>query len=230
MSLRLQWNPFCCCGPPPCIPTCIGAGTVGSESGAECATCGTSVITDTFSGALDPAWINKGDTCIGTQTTSTAGGVLTMSGGGYVLRPFARPALSGFCVEVKVTIPTMSVGGGIGGIVLAYGPSMFPRPTFSNYGRRSCTTVDGCADGAGTFATFGITPANGDTLRFIIRDEGGGDEGDESVICSICYQLNGTTYRVDEGCLCCFPTTMYAGIFDNASSTNSYDDFEVRTN
>lgn len=160
-----------------------------------------------------------------------------MGAGAGILRPFARPALSGFCVEVKVTIVTKATGGGTYGIVIAGGPYFFGRPAFSNYGRQSCTDVDGtggkfhgCISTGSAFSVVGGTTADGDVMSMIIRDAGGGDNGDGSVTCTICYRINGTSLLVTDGVTLCFPDPMYAGILDNASSTPVYDDFEVRTN
>lgn len=110
---------------------------------------------------------------------------------------------------------------------------MFARPSFSNYGRQSCTDVSGAQIGCVTvpsFTTFGPVPANGDVISIIIRDAGGGDNGDGSVDCTICYKVNGTSYLVTDAVTCCFPSTMYAGIINLISTTAVFDDFEVRTN
>jgi hypothetical protein len=132
---------------------------------------------------------------------------------------------------VKVTVVTKGHPFEACGIVLAFGPSFFQRVNFSNYGRQSCTNAGSCVAVGSDFATFGPNPADGDVVSFIVRDQGGGDNGDGSVDCSICYQVNGTTVRVTEDVTTCFPDPMYAGIVGNASAgSQTFDNFQVLTN
>lgn len=220
-----------CCPPecePACTPACGTTGSVGSESGSECTDCANLIINDTFSGALDAAWTTAGVICAGngihpTFGAHTTGGVLSMGSGAVIVRPFDRPALAGFCVQVKVTLVSLGTGGGVSGITLGYGRQLFLR-SVGDYGVQSCIDSRGCVVIGSTFSTIAVTPTIGDVLEIIIRDEGGADG-----ICSVCYQINGTTVRVEEGAQFCFECEMWAGLGGTRAGQVSFDDFQVLT-
>lgn len=235
-----------CCSSP-CTVGCPAVGTVGTESGSECSACSTSVVSDDFSGDLS-SWIGYdqfpggGTACLGKVGGSSINDFTIVSGrltqpvsptGICILRSFSRPALSGLCIEVKATVyyHEAALETGAAGITLALGRMFFGRPAADNYGRQSCPASSGCVLGTSNFATgFGPSPADGDVVSFIIRDEGGGDEGDGSIYVSICYKVNGTVYRVEEGVLWCPPETCYAGVVTTLNQSRAeWDDFEVRT-
>lgn len=219
------WWP--CCGGATGTPACATVGSVGSESGDECTACATSRITDDFSSSLDADWSAAiacpGGGLGGPLGLRTSGGEAVTDSEIYAKRPFTRPALSGFCVHVKATLTDLPSLGSQG-IFLAYGRAFFARPSIGDYGRQSCITFEGCIDGTSTFANFGPTPADGDVIEMIFRDQGGADG-----ICSICYIVNGTTVRVEEDVQTCFDSTMYAGLMTAGISTCKWDDFEVLT-
>lgn len=219
------WWP--CCGEETGTPQCAFVGSVGSESGDECTDCATVRISDDFSGTLDPAWIEPTSGCadngIGSPGFVTSGGVVTVAAAARMIRPFARPALAGFCIQVSATLTDLP-GGGVHGIMLGYGRAFFARVDSGDYGRHTCISVDGCIQFGSNFANFGPTPADGDVISMILRDQGGADG-----ICSICYLINGTVVRVEEGVQTCFASTIYAGLMTGATTLSSFDDFEVKT-
>ena len=231
-----------CCAPgctdyEPCgSATCATPGSVGSESGDECTTCDNQIIYDPFSGSQTlnppPGWSQPGTGLMPCQANPhwrLSGGAADEYGtGSGILRSFARPALAGLCIEVKVKIVSMSTGGvgGVGGITLGLGRLFFARPFNGDYAIHSCITEYGCIGVGSTFTSGvgGVTRADGDTIGFIIRDEGAGDG-----VCSVCYKINGTTVRVEEGVQFCFPCTMQVGLLTTAGAIKKFDDFEVRT-
>jgi hypothetical protein len=219
------WWP--CCSEETGTPQCAYVGSVGSESGDECTDCATVRISDDFSGTLDAAWIEPTSGCadngIGSPGFVTSSGVVTVASAARMVRPFSRPALSGFCIQVSATLTDLP-GGGVHGIMLGYGRAFFARVDSGDYGRHTCLTVDGCIEFGSNFANFGPTPADGDVISMIFRDEGGADG-----ICSICYLINGTVVRVEEGVQTCFASTIYAGLMTGATTLSSFDDFEVKT-
>lgn len=219
------WWP-CCSSPGVNTPGCAPEGSVGSESGSECDDCGTSVILDDFSGTL-AAWsvpIACGSDGIGSPGYVISGGVVVVAAPAEMIRSFPRPSLTGFCVQVRATMPTLPAGG-VHGIALAYGRMFFARPALGDYGRHSCITFEGCIGSGSVFKTFGPAPANGDVISMTIRDDGSG-----LGLFTVCYQVNGTTIRVEEGVRFCFDTTMWAGLITTATTPASFDDFEVLTN
>lgn len=240
------WN--CCCGEEPCINTCAGVGTVGSASGDECTACGNSVVSDDFSGDLS-SWLDStnfpggGDFCTATigpsfsQYKITSGKARSNGASGGIMRSFSRPALSGLCIQVKAKIfHTVSspFETGTMGITLGYGRLFFHRFNQATLGRQSCVRQTGCVDPVvgSNFATFGSATSSGDELSLIFRDQGGGDEGDGSIVISICYQVNGSTVRVEEDVIWCPAETLYAGIYTSSSQSSTdpqWDDFEILT-
>jgi hypothetical protein len=201
---------------------------VGSESGNECTGCGTQVILDDFS-SLNPAWVAGGASCAANGISNPGGahivsGKMDMGGGSTIIRPFARPSLSGFCVQIKVTIASFTGFGSLG-LVLAFGRLFFARAFVGDFARHSCIDGQGCVAVGSSFANFGPPLAVNDMLSMIVRDQGAGDG-----LCSICYQVNGTTIRVEEDISTCFPDPMYAGLMSISNNSTQFDDFEVRTN
>lgn len=219
-----------CCAVTACTPDSATVGTLGTESGSECTDCGTQRIIDHF-GSLDPAWQAAGLVCkgpgVGPTGAHVTGGVMDMSQGCGIIRSFARPALSGFCVQVRAKVASLGTADTLG-ITLAYGRYFFARQFFGNYARQSKIDSQGCINPSGTnFAAFGPTPANGDIMSMIFRDAGAGDG-----VMTICYQINGTTIRVEEGVQTCFDDPMWAGFIEGNAGVGTggqFDDFEVRT-
>jgi hypothetical protein len=199
---------------------------VGSESGSECTDCAKSIFVDDFSGPLSSSgWQPSAGGCVANGMhplygAHTSGGVLIGGSGSAIVQSFPRPALAGFCVEVKIKLVTL---GSTNGIALAHGPFFFFRNGFGNYGRQLFCDQYGCYTSPMSFAAFGPVPAIGDTMSFTIRDQGAADG-----VCTICYKVNGTTVRVEENVQFCFPCTMIASIL-TWPSNGQYDDFEIRS-
>jgi len=236
-----------CCSDESCVPSCPGVGTVGSPSGDECSSCLNTVISDDFSATLS-SWLdstnhpNGPDFCTGTigpnfnQFKIVGGRLRGGLSGLCIMRSFSRPALDGLCIQVKAkhffNIDPLDTGAF--GITLGYGRAFFIRLNQPNFGRQSCVRQTGCVDPVvgSNFATFGSGGVNGDELSLIVRDQGDGDEGNGTLYVSICYQVNGSTIRVEEDVLWCPPETMYAGVITTHTqvATNAeWDDFQVLT-
>ena len=233
--------PCCCGGVTPCVTGCasIGnelTGTASTFSGNECTDCPTSRIFDNFShagtasiGGVDPAWFpatSCGATAVTTQIrgTGSEGQVLNLSGGA-LLRSLTRPALSGFCLEVRCRLVELT-SSGVAGITVPGGRVFFARPLFGNYGRQACSDANGCIQ-ALEFQTFGTFGA-GDTMSIIFRDQGAGPTPDNQLTCTVCYLINGLIVRQEENVICCFPNPLLVGLMCTLQA--DFDYFEVLTN